>query len=115
MAKKKMSSAKVKTQKAGPDSEKITIRTGSDTEREIEVRKSSDSKSLFIGNARFVNNLTKQNFIVYFSVALFPPLGLYLLWFRENTIPYTAKVMWTFIAFFVLYYWVMLLSGHPVA
>ncbi len=108
MAKKKMKQNPPKR----VESTTIKVRTGADTYEDVEVKNTGDSKSVYLGNARFVNALTKQNMLVYFLVAILPPVGLYFLWMRENTIPYSAKILWTGIAFLIMYQYVLMLTGN---
>ncbi len=101
----KLKSAKVK--KADPEVREETA-AEKPVEKDPRIR---DKKATMLGNQRLVNNITKQNLIIYFLTALIPPVGLYFLWRKENTIPEGARYVWTMIAIAVIYAWFLQLNG----
>ena len=102
MAKKKLNSAK--------NVQKSAAQAPAEKEERIK-----DRKATMLGNERLVNNITWQNMLIYFLVAVLPPIGLYFLWFRKNTIPSSAKYVWTLIGMVVLYQWFLMITGNPNA
>lgn len=112
MAKKnKLKNAKVKK---AEEVEEIETSETENTESGKKDPRIKDKKATQLGNERLVNNITKENMIIYFLTAVIPPVGLYMLWKKENTIPYTAKVLWTMIGIAVIYGWVLQLTGQKL-
>lgn len=107
MAKKKLKTAK--------NVQKSAAQEPSVKEPAVKDERIKDKKATMLGNERLVNNITWRNMLIYFMVAVIPPVGLYFLWFRENTIPDSARYLWTLIGFAVLYQWFLMLTGNPNA
>ncbi|MDO5121245.1 MAG: hypothetical protein Q4D46_04115 [Erysipelotrichaceae bacterium] len=110
MAKNKLKSAKVKKTDIAVQAETTDVEET--VEKDPRIR---DKKATMLGNQRLVNNITKENMIIYFLTATIPPVGLYLLWKKDNTIPDGARYVWTVIAIAVIYAWIMQLNGIQLA
>ena len=106
----KLKSAKVKKAETAVQDETAVVEQT--VEKDPRIR---DKKATMLGNQRLVNNITKENMIIYFLTATIPPVGLYMLWKKDNTIPDGARYVWTVIAIAVIYAWIMQLNGIQLA
>jgi len=107
---KKMKNAKAKKTETAELNETAAVETAEARDPRIK-----DKKATRLGNERLVNNITKENLLIYFLTALIPPVGLYMLWKKDNTIPEAAKYVWTVIAIAVIYAWYLQLNGVQLA
>ena len=56
-----------------------------------------------------IENLKMKNIRIYLLAVLIPPIGIWYIWKKENTLSKAAKIVWSMIGCIVIYQYMLLI------